>query len=260
VASAPDTGKYRSRDLPPGEVRLTAMRDGYAPQTLPAVVADGATTPLDFSLKKLILTGTLTLVVTDTKTKKGLPAQIEIEGPEKKSLVAGADGKLEVELKPGDYRVTITHPKHNARQKDLTIENGAKVLADIELSPKIRRKLVILRKHKLQLKRKVHFQTGKAEILPDSYQLLDQVIDTIVSNHIEKIRVEGHTDSRGSDAANLRLSQARAEAVRTYLVERGISPDRIEAKGYGETRPIAPNLTKRGRAMNRRVEFHIVER
>ena len=76
---------------------------------------------------------------------------------------------------------------------------------------------------------------------------------------IKKIRIEGHTDSVGTDAANLRLSQKRADAVMAQLIKRGIDPGRMEAVGFGETKPIAPNATKAGRAENRRTEFNIVE-
>ncbi|MEZ4368853.1 MAG: OmpA family protein, partial [Kofleriaceae bacterium] len=71
------------------------------------------------------------------------------------------------------------------------------------------------------------------------------------------VRIEGHTDSQGKDADNLRLSQRRADAVRDYLIGKGIDGDRMVAKGYGETIPIADNRTKGGREINRRVEFQI---
>ena len=72
------------------------------------------------------------------------------------------------------------------------------------------------------------------------------------------MRVEGHTDSRGSDAYNLTLSQKRAESVRNYLISRGVSPDRMEPRGFGESQPIADNRTEQGRSQNRRVEFIII--
>jgi outer membrane protein OmpA-like peptidoglycan-associated protein len=72
------------------------------------------------------------------------------------------------------------------------------------------------------------------------------------------IRVEGHTDDRGRDDYNLDLSQRRAEAVKAYLIGKGVPPERLEAKGFGETQPLKPNTTQRNRAANRRVEFVIV--
>jgi len=77
---------------------------------------------------------------------------------------------------------------------------------------------------------------------------------------IQKVRVEGHTDSQGKDAANLDLSQRRANSVRKRLIEKeGIAPERLEAVGYGETKPVDNNKTAKGRENNRRVEFTILE-
>ena len=72
------------------------------------------------------------------------------------------------------------------------------------------------------------------------------------------VEAQGHTDSQGSDAYNLRLSQQRAESVREYLVSQGVEPGRITARGYGESQPIASNDTADGRATNRRVTLRII--
>ncbi len=106
----------------------------------------------------------------------------------------------------------------------------------------------------------VYFDTAKATIQERSHSILDQVAATLRANEqLNKVRVEGHTDSRGRDARNLQLSRDRAAAVRQYLIDKGIKPERIESEGYGETRPIASNRTRRGREQNRRVEFRILE-
>jgi outer membrane protein OmpA-like peptidoglycan-associated protein len=111
---------------------------------------------------------------------------------------------------------------------------------------------------KLELKEKVFFDTGKTTVKPESFSLLDEVA-AVMKGHpeVKKVVVEGHTDSKGSKAKNMKLSKGRAEAVRTYLVEKGVEPDRLEAKGFGPARPIADNGTPEGRDDNRRVEFAI---
>jgi len=115
-------------------------------------------------------------------------------------------------------------------------------------------------KTKIEILEKVFFKTGKADIKSKSYPLLREVAAVIVQHpQITRIRVEGHTDSRGPARYNRKLSQARAESVRDFLVEAGVAPERLEAKGYGEDKPIESNKTKAGRAANRRVEFTIVE-
>jgi len=108
---------------------------------------------------------------------------------------------------------------------------------------------------------KVYFATNQARIQRKSYGLLDQVAETLrLYPDIRRIRIEGHTDDRGRDRYNQKLSQMRVDSVGDYLSKKGIDPKRLEAVGYGETRPIATNKTRAGRAQNRRVEIVVVER
>lgn len=111
---------------------------------------------------------------------------------------------------------------------------------------------------KIVITQKIHFEFAKANIRPASLPILDDVASLLNQNpQIRKIRVEGHTDWIGSDEHNKRLSQARANAVRDYLVAKGVEPDRLEAIGYGKSRPVADNHTDIGRARNRRTEFTV---
>jgi outer membrane protein OmpA-like peptidoglycan-associated protein len=112
----------------------------------------------------------------------------------------------------------------------------------------------------IQITETVEFDTGKATIKPASFGLLDDIVRTLQKfPGIKKIQVEGHTDNAGDDAKNLKLSQERAAAVVKYLTDHGIDANRLVAKGFGETDPIADNATKDGQAKNRRVEFEILE-
>lgn len=101
----------------------------------------------------------------------------------------------------------------------------------------------------------VLFPSNKSTLLPTAETRLNEVSDALMNTKERNIRVEGYTDSRGSDEANLTLSQRRAEAVRSYLVSRGYEPDRIQAHGMGDSQPIAGNDSAEGRANNRRVEI-----
>ena len=107
--------------------------------------------------------------------------------------------------------------------------------------------------------RGVHFDFNKATIRGDARAILDSAIDTLREEGDVAVIVEGHTDDRGSDAYNLRLSERRAQAVRDYLVAGGIVPSRITSIGRGESQPVASNATEDGRAQNRRVEIRIRE-
>jgi OOP family OmpA-OmpF porin len=114
---------------------------------------------------------------------------------------------------------------------------------------------------KIELNEKIQFEFAKAELLPQSKTLLKEVV-TIMNDHpeIELIRIEGHTDNDASDRYNLKLSNERAAAVKTYLTSKGVDATRMESKGFGESKPIADNTTEEGREQNRRVEIHIVKR
>jgi len=106
----------------------------------------------------------------------------------------------------------------------------------------------------------IFFASGKFELLPESYAEIDMLLAVLKSNAKMKIEISGHTDAVGADADNLTLSNNRANAVMNYLLAKGIAKDRLTAKGYGETKFIAPNTTEEGKQLNRRVEFVILEK
>ncbi len=105
--------------------------------------------------------------------------------------------------------------------------------------------------------RNLTFNTGKATIVETSFPYLDRLATLLNQKQNESLSLKGYTDNVGAKAANLQLSIDRAQAVKDYLVSKGVSSDRITAKGYGQARPIASNKTSRGRAKNRRVEFSL---
>lgn len=117
-----------------------------------------------------------------------------------------------------------------------------------------------IEKNKIILTEKIYFDTDKATIKSQSFLILDDVIRILNENKkILLVEIQGHCDWRESEAYNLSLSQRRAEAVKDYLVGKGIDANRLMAKGYGETVPIADNHTALGMSLNRRVEFVILE-
>ncbi len=105
----------------------------------------------------------------------------------------------------------------------------------------------------------VNFEYNSAKLTPASTAILDKVAASLVDWSDVKVEVDGHTDGRGADAYNMKLSQARAEAVRDYLISKGVAASRLTAKGFGKTRPIADNKTDAGRAKNRRVELNQID-
>ena len=112
---------------------------------------------------------------------------------------------------------------------------------------------------KFVIGKRINFKIGKAELDPSSYQLLNQIAEVIKENGIKKLLIAGHTDSSHTEDYNLKLSLARANAVRAYLVTRGITDDTFTTQGFGKRKPRASNATETGRRENRRVEFFILE-
>ena len=104
----------------------------------------------------------------------------------------------------------------------------------------------------------VQFEYSKSTLLTSSLPVLDEVVRVMNQNPNYRLAVSGHTDNDGDEAQNLLLSELRAQAVANYLVSKGIRPERISAKGFGETQPKTSNDTKEGQAINRRVEFKIL--
>ena len=105
----------------------------------------------------------------------------------------------------------------------------------------------------------LNFEFGKAEIKKESLPYLDTLAETMLKAKNWKLDIEGHTDDKGGDEFNMKLSQSRADSVKKYLVSKGISADVITAKGFGETKPLVPNDSDTNREKNRRVEFKITK-
>ena len=107
----------------------------------------------------------------------------------------------------------------------------------------------------------IEFDSARAQIRDDSRRVLDDVAALLVADAtIQRVDVDGHTDARGTPERNLHLSVYRAQAVRQYLIERGVAPQRLVVRGLGDERPISDNRSAEGRQLNRRVEFTIYRR
>jgi outer membrane protein OmpA-like peptidoglycan-associated protein len=121
-------------------------------------------------------------------------------------------------------------------------------------------KQVQLRDNHIEIGEKIQFALAKSEILSASFGLLDEVAKVIQENpHVQKISIEGHASDEGDDQYNLSLSKARAEAVRVYLIGKGVAADRLSSTGFGEAKPLVANDSEEHREKNRRVEFNITK-
>jgi outer membrane protein OmpA-like peptidoglycan-associated protein len=120
---------------------------------------------------------------------------------------------------------------------------------------------VVVQKNRILILEKIYFETAKAVIKPVSYNILNAIAATLKANpSIKLVEIQGHADERGGDQYNMRLTDDRAHAVLRYLINRGISRTRLQAKGYGETKPVCTQHNESCWSKNRRVEFVIKKR
>ena len=117
--------------------------------------------------------------------------------------------------------------------------------------------LAILKKDAVVQLQDITFETGKADLKPESNEELDRLVSLLEGNQTIKVEISAHTDDVGNDDSNLKLSEKRAKMVVDYLTKKGIKGDRMTAKGYGETQPLGTNDTDENKAKNRRVQFKI---
>jgi len=167
------------------------------------------------------------------------------------------NGKISFQLPVGkNYNVIIKKFDYQFKFDELIKISDIKRKVTINQPIKINISTKYKRKYVLQ---GIFFYKDSAKLKPVSYKVLDELFKSMKENPKMIIEIGGHTDDTGDDEYNLKLSQKRAEAIRDYLIKKGIQPERIKAKGYGETEPIVPNINELNRERNRRVEVKIID-
>ncbi len=232
-----------------------------APETQASAVGIGALVPLRCELTRRARAGR---VLGQLFAETGAPlasAQLAITGPAERTLSADAQGRFSLEgLPAGQYSARAELSGYLVKQEPFTVVPGSDTTLQITLVGKPKESQVTMTSHEVKIRKQIMFTPGAAQIDESSTALLSEIADVLVRNaQVKQVQVQGHTDNRGDPAQNLQLSQARAEAVVAWLVHAGVAADRLEAKGYGDTHPVVPNLTPGNRARNRRVQFIIKE-
>lgn len=236
----------------------TKNSDGYGDVHM---IKDSLNVPLVEEEKQIVEVGNVTAEnamgisgrVTNSKTGEGIPARLIFRSDSSYVTRGSADGKYAISLRRTNvYTIEIqaegfVNLSERLDMQSITM-NSVELnfrLQPIEVGTVVNLKSVL-------------FQMGTTQLLDESYNELNVVVDFLRTNPKVEIELEGHTDNRGDMKKNLELSQQRVDKIKSYLVSKGINARRIKGKGYGGSRPIATNNTEEARRLNRRVEFRII--
>lgn len=285
-----DAGRYRSQPLTFTSCEIRIEHPDYKTSTETVEVTGDAEQSFDFGLlQEAKEKGSLLIRVKDFEGNP-IPATISFpEQPEIQPMQTNEFGQAKITVNPGKYIVAANSPKMELQTNTVDLGSAQKLFVDFSLEPEVTKKAeseltkpvedepevseikslppvipaVKISKNQKQIvvSEKIQFEVNKTTLTSDSKQTLDDVAKFLKKHtEIKKLQIGGHTDSTGNADINLKLSQERAMAVKTYLVKQGINPARLEAKGFGQTKPIADNETEEGQSQNRRVEFIIKDK
>lgn len=179
-------------------------------------------------------------------------ARVQLDGPGPvEPALTDPTGTAVLSLRPGTWTVLAGTEALGTRAADVELTD-----ADAEVTLELRQAQVEVEGGTVVIKDRIYFDVGKSTLRPESIPILDEVAASLLAHpEIVQVEVGGHTDPIGGVAFNMELSRRRAARVVDELVFRGVAPERLTARGYGPTRPMADNETVEGRAANRRVEF-----
>ena len=233
---------------------------GAAPA--PAAPATIPTVELRCELEPLPRLGNVRANVTGDTGAAVTGATVAISGPMSRQAMTDGSGNFTLEgLTPGSYTARIEAEGFLLKIATFDVVQRETTNLSVTLVTKPRRATVTISRREIVIRRQINFATDSDVIDASSTALLTEIADVMLRNpQITKIELQGHTDNVGSADHNLDLSQRRADSVRRWLIEQGgVEASRLEAKGYGMTRPLVPNITPSNRARNRRSQFIIVE-
>jgi len=278
-------GRFTTHELDEGPYVFGVKAEGYKPgQCTTSIVRPARTGPppvvtgrpgapapapvpggdvqLDCAVVALPRLGTVVGRVRDADTQSVVSATVRIVDAQKKESSAAVDGVTGAfrvtDVAPGTADVTVDADGYLAYSDRLDVKPRQENNADILLKKRPKTANVTVGKTEIVIKQQIQFALDSATILPESNGLLSEIADVLVKNpRIKRVEVQGHTDNSGTPDHNKQLSDDRANAVVAWLTSHGVSADRLVAKGYGQSKPLVPNVTAGNRAKNRRVQFII---
>ena len=242
-------------ELLAGSVPINVDADGYLPFTETVVIVAGDDHAFDVTLHPVpdngILTGTVTNAETDevivgaTVVVENLPEGFE------GTTTTNANGVYSLQLPEGNWTVKVQAEDYLNVVKVQVMTPEETTIFDVEMRPALVEGQVLSFNN-------IYFESGSAQIKPESFGILDQVAATLIENSGVLVRVAGHTDSDGSASYNQGLSERRANSVLDYLVRKGVAGNTLTTIGYGEESPVVPNTSAGNKAQNRRIEFTVL--
>lgn len=262
LLAGPD-GTFVTYLFDPGTIELALEHPEYRPNTCSATIpepAAGATEDMlvevRCELEAMPRRGDVDgRVIDEDGPVSG--ARMELSGPSSHSLVSDASGAFRLDgVPPGVYTVRVESDNHLIKLAEFSVAPRETARPEITLLRRPRRSLVQVTARAIVIRRQINFATDSDEILEQSFGLMEEIADVILRNpQLTSIEIQGHTDDRGGRDHNQELSQRRADSVRTWLTQHGVEAHRLQSVGYGQTRPLVPNITSSNRARNRRVQF-----
>jgi outer membrane protein OmpA-like peptidoglycan-associated protein len=229
-----------------------------------APAAAGGDVQLDCALQALPRVGSIVGKVKDLDSGAAVGgAAVKVVDAAKKELTGTTDGtggfRFEL-VTPGESQITVDADGYLAMTEKLDVKVRQDNTVELGLKKKPKNPLVTVAAKEIVIKQQIQFAIDSAVILPASTGLLNEIADVLIKNpRIRKVEVQGHTDNTGAPDKNMRLSEDRANSVVTWLTAHGVGADRLVAKGYGQDKPLAPNVTEANKARNRRVQFVILD-
>ncbi len=235
----------------PGTRGLQATLEGFVPLSTTVEIPEAT----QHEVRSVLVrpTGTLEVRVVGPDGR-AIDARWSLNGGDR-GRTNGATARVKVP--PGDQEIRATANGYRTAEVRVPLKAGTTEIVEIVLEPA----RVVVTTERIELREVVHFDLNKATIKPESFPLLDEVAQVLREHpEIRKLRIEGHTDERGSDSYNQKLSDDRAASVRQYLEGKGIDAARLRSIGYGESRPLIKESNEAAWSKNRRVEMWIEER
>lgn len=277
-------GRFTTHELPTGPYVFAIRAEGYKPGQCSTTIGGhaapatptglpprgrapesaGGDVQLDCPLEALPRVGTIVGKIKDLDTGNFVSgATIKVVDVAKKELSGSSDqqGAFRFELvTPGESTITVDADGYLASSEKLDVKVRQENLIEMSIKKKPKNPLVAVQNKEIVIRQQIQFAIDSATILPASTGLLTEIADVLLKNtRIKRVEVQGHTDGTGAPQHNQKLSEDRAQSVVSWLIAHGIASERLSPKGYGDSKPLVPNVTDLNRQRNRRVQFIITE-